>query len=83
MHMLFLSFVKFAVLSSAVATSLHGGFITPMALAHPLHPIRSRSRNKRRNLQVERCVPPDDPGSGPHMYIIGKLNVSLNRYCEL
>ena len=24
--------------------------ITPIALAHPLHPIRSRSRNKRGNL---------------------------------
>ena len=30
--------------------------ITPMALAHPLHPIRSRSRNKRRNLWVGWCV---------------------------
>ena len=30
--------------------------ITPMALAHPLHPIKSRSRNKRRNLWVGLCV---------------------------
>ena len=33
-----------------------GGLITPMALAHPLHPISSRSSNKRRNLGVGRCV---------------------------
>ena len=30
--------------------------IAPMALAHPLHPIDNRSRNKRRNLWVGRCV---------------------------
>ena len=30
--------------------------IAPMALAHPLHPIENRSRNKRRNLWVGRCV---------------------------
>ena len=30
--------------------------ITPMALAHPLPPIKSRSRNKRRNLWVGWCV---------------------------
>ena len=30
--------------------------ITTMALAHPFHPINSRSRKKRRNLWVERCV---------------------------
>ena len=29
--------------------------ITPMALAHPLYSIRSRSRNKRRNLWVGWC----------------------------
>ena len=29
-----------------------GSLITPMALAHPLHPIGSRSRHKRRNLWV-------------------------------
>ena len=33
-----------------------GSLITPMALAHPLHPIDNRSRNKRRNLWVGRCV---------------------------
>ena len=30
--------------------------IAPMALAHPLHPIDNRLRNKRRNLWVGRCV---------------------------
>ena len=29
-----------------------GSLIVPMALAHPLHPINDRSRNKRRNLWV-------------------------------
>ena len=33
-----------------------GSLITPMALAHPLHLIDNRSRNKRRNLWVGRCV---------------------------
>ena len=34
--------------------------IAPMALAHPLHPIDKRSRNRRRNLWVGWCFPPDD-----------------------
>ena len=33
-----------------------GVLINPMALAHPLHPIKSRSRNKRQNLWVGLCV---------------------------
>ena len=33
-----------------------GVLITPMASAYPLHPIRSRSRNKRRNLWDGWCV---------------------------
>ena len=33
-----------------------GSLIAPMALAHPLHPIHNRSRNKCRNLWVGRCV---------------------------
>ena len=33
-----------------------GSLIALMALAHPLHPIDNRSRNKRRNLWVGRCV---------------------------
>ena len=32
------------------------GLIAPMALAHPLHPIHTRSRNRRRNLLVGWCV---------------------------
>ena len=34
----------------------NGSFITPIALAHHLHPIISRSRNKRRYLWVESFV---------------------------
>ena len=33
-----------------------GSLIAPMALEHPLHPIDNRSRNRRRNLWVGRCV---------------------------
>ena len=33
-----------------------GVLMTPIPLAHPLHPIKSRSRNKRRNLWVGWCV---------------------------
>ena len=33
-----------------------GSLIVPMALAHPLHPIDSRSRNRRRYLWVGWCV---------------------------
>ena len=33
-----------------------GVLITPMALTHPLHPIRSRLRNTCRNLWVGYCV---------------------------
>ena len=33
-----------------------GSLIAPMALAHPLHPIDNRSRNRRRNLWVGWCV---------------------------
>ena len=33
-----------------------GSLMAPMGLAHPLHPIDNRSRNKRRNLWVGRCV---------------------------
>ena len=42
-----------------------GSLIAPMALAHPLHPIDNRSRNRRRNLWVGWCVPPDDLYSHP------------------
>ena len=42
----------------AVVLGLHKfrSFITPTALVHPLHPIRRRSRNTRRNLRVGWCV---------------------------
>ena len=33
-----------------------GSLVTPMALAHPLHPIRSRSKNKRWDPWDGRCV---------------------------
>ena len=33
-----------------------GSLIAPMRLAHPLHPIDSMSRNRRRNLWVGWCV---------------------------
>ena len=33
-----------------------GSLIAPMGLAHPLHPIDNRSRNRRRNLWVGWCV---------------------------
>ena len=33
-----------------------GVLITLMSLAHPLHPIKSRSRNKSRNLWVGWCI---------------------------
>ena len=35
-----------------------GSLITHMALGHPLHPINSRSRKKRRDMWVGRRVPP-------------------------
>ena len=37
-------------------TRIGGSLITLMGMAHPLHPINSRSRNKRRNLWVGRFV---------------------------
>ena len=42
-----------------------GSLITPMALAHPLHHIKSKPRNRRRNLRVGRCVSSWWPFSGP------------------
>ena len=33
-----------------------GSLISAIAMAHPLHPINSRSRNKRWKLSVGRCV---------------------------
>ena len=37
-----------------------GSLIAAMALAHPLHPIDNRSRNKRLNLWLDDVFPPDD-----------------------
>ena len=34
-----------------------GSLIAPIVLAHPLHPIDNRSKNRRRNLWVGWCVP--------------------------
>ena len=42
-----------------------GSLIAPMALAHPLHPIDNRSRNKRRTCGLGDVFPPDDLGSRP------------------
>ena len=60
-----------------------GVLATPKALAHPLHPIRSRSRNKRRNCGLDDVLPLDDIGSGPYtsfiiyiLYIIAAIEVN-------
>ena len=42
-----------------------GILITHMALAHPLYPFTSSSRNKYPNLKVADVFPPDDLSSGP------------------
>ena len=43
-----------------------GSLIAPTALAHPLHPIDNRSRNKRRKTcGLDNVFPPDDLGSRP------------------
>ena len=46
-----------------------GVLITPMALAHPLHPIKSRFGNKPRNLWVGWCVSSWRPWFWPVHYI--------------
>ena len=46
-----------------------GSLIAPMALAHPLHPIDNRSRNRRRNLWVGWCVSSWWPLFRPEIYI--------------
>ena len=46
--------------------------ITPMALAHPLHLVNNRSRNKHKTCGLEDVLPPDDLCSRPEtvlMYI--------------
>ena len=47
-----------------------GGLIAPMALAHSLHPIDNRSRNKRRNLWVGRCVSSWWPWFPPRSFVL-------------
>ena len=42
-----------------------GSLIAPMALAHPLHPIDNRSRNKPETSGLDDVFPPDDLGSRP------------------
>ena len=75
-----------------------GSLIAPMALAHPLHPIDNRSRNKRRNLWVGRLddvFAPDDIGSRPEAlclyiyicipylsFVIGRLYMYIYIYIQ-
>ena len=40
-----------------------GSLVTSMPLAHPLHPIRSRSRNKRQICGLDDVFPIDDLSS--------------------
>ena len=40
-----------------------GSLITPMVLAHPRHPIRGRSKNKRRNLMMYFRLTTFSPGA--------------------
>ena len=49
--------------------------ITPMVLAHPLHPSKSRSRNTRRNMRVGWCVFPWRPWFWP-IYYIWQIHIS-------
>ena len=58
-----------------------GVLITPMALAHPLHPIRSKSRNQRRNLWVGWCVSSWRPWFWP-VYSIYYIHIILHS-CNL
>ena len=53
---LYIDFVMFFLFFFLTRTGGDMVLTTPVALAHPLHPIRSRSRNKRRNLWVGWCV---------------------------
>ena len=46
-----------------------GSLIAPMALAHPLHLIDNRPRNRRRNLWLDDVFPPDDLCSRPEALV--------------
>ena len=65
-----------------------GVLIILMALAHPLHPIKGRSNNKRLNLWVRLFFPPDYLVSGacttfiiyvPHI-IAALLVIEINSF---
>ena len=57
-----------------------GVLIAPMALAHPLYPIKSRSRNKHWNLWVGLCVSFRWPWFWPvySIYYIRTIHYSCN-----
>ena len=43
-----------------------GVLITPMALAHSLHPIKRRLGISAETCELDDVFPPDDLGSGPY-----------------
>ena len=59
-----------------------GSLITPMALAHYLHNINSRSRNKRRNLWVGRCVSYWWPFFPSRNSVLIYLSTRMHSLCE-
>ena len=62
-----------------------GSLIAPMTLAHPLHPIDNRSRNRRRNLWVGWCVSSWWPlfPSGSSVLIYMYIYALLYEFCFL
>ena len=42
-----------------------GSFITPMSLAHSVHPVRNRPKTSAETSGLDCVFPPDDLGSGP------------------
>ena len=56
--------------------------ITHTALAHPLHPINSRSRNNRRNLWVGRCVSSWWPLLSPRHCVNIHLSIRMHSLYE-
>ena len=64
-----------------------GSLIAPMALAHTLHPIDNRSRNRRRNLWVGWCVsswwPLFPSRSSVYIYIYIYIHALLYEFCFL
>ena len=66
-----------------------GSLIAPMALAHPLHPIDNRSRNRHRNLWVGWCVSSWWPLSSSrssvliYIYIYVYIYALLYEFCFL